>query len=196
MLPHCYERKRGTGNRHNLPTCFARMIVFDAIAEQKIVAAIERGELSDLPGAGAPLKLDDDALVPETLRMAYRILRNAGFVPPEVETLRAIGDLERSIAELPEGGRRSRALQKLQVLRLRLETAGRPRNMLYVGSSYAQKLLGHFERQHRDNDDRDQQHRIGNGPDTNSLDKNSLDTSSFDTAGLDKSRAGDVDDGK
>ena len=74
---------------------FARMTVLEYIAERKIVAAIERGELSDLPGQGAPLALDDDALIPGTLRMAYRILRNAGFLPPEVESLRAIGDLER-----------------------------------------------------------------------------------------------------
>jgi hypothetical protein len=120
------------------------MSVFDYIAEQKIAAAIERGELSDLPGQGAPLELDDDALVPETLRMAYRILRNAGFVPPEVETLRAIGDLERCIEDLPDGEPRWRALRKLQLLRLRLETPGRPRNMLHVGSRYAPKLLGRF----------------------------------------------------
>jgi len=118
---------------------------FDRIAEKKIVAAIERGELSDLPGQGEPLPMDDDTLVPEELRMAYRVLRNAGFVPPEVETLRVIGDLERFIDELPEGGARCRALRKLQLLRLRLETSGRPRNMLLAGSGYAQKLLGRFD---------------------------------------------------
>ncbi len=89
------------------------MIVFDYIAEQRIVAAIERGELSNLPGQGAPLQMDDDALIPVELRMVYRVLRNAGFVPPEVETLRAIGDLERCIKELPEAGPRSHALRKL-----------------------------------------------------------------------------------
>lgn len=123
------------------------MTEFDRVAEKKIIAAIDRGELSDLPGQGEPLPLDDDALVPEELRMAYRVLRNAGFVPPEVETLRAIGDLERYVDELPEGGARCRALRKLQLLRLRLESLGRPRNMLLAGSRYAQKLLGRFDEQ-------------------------------------------------
>jgi len=118
------------------------MTILEQIAERKIVAAIERGELSDLPGQGAPLALDDDALIPETMRMAYRILRSAGFVPPEVETLRAIGDLERCIEYLPDGEPRSRALRKLQLLRLRLEVSGLPRNVMHVGSPYAQKLLG------------------------------------------------------
>ena len=39
------------------------------------------GAFDDLPGAGKPLDLDDDRLVPEDVRIAYRILRNAGFVP-------------------------------------------------------------------------------------------------------------------
>jgi hypothetical protein len=59
------------------------MLLFELIAEQKIREAIERGELDDLPGQGRPLDLTDDRLVPEELRMAYRLLKNAGFVPPE-----------------------------------------------------------------------------------------------------------------
>ena len=123
------------------------MTEFDRIAEKKIIAAIERGELSDLPGQGAPPPLDDDALVLEELRIAYRVLRNAGFVPPEVETLCAIGDLERCIDDFTEGGARCRALRKLQLLRLSLDTSGRPRSMLLAGSRYAQKLLGRFDKQ-------------------------------------------------
>jgi hypothetical protein len=118
------------------------MTILEYVAERKIIAAIERGELSDLPGQGAPLALDDDGIIPETLRMAYRILRNAGFVPPEVETLRAIGELARCIEDLPDGGPRWCALRKLQLLRLRLETSARALNMMHVGSPYAQKLLG------------------------------------------------------
>ena len=62
--------------------------MFDLIAEQKIAEAIARGELDNLPGAGRPLNLDDDALIPEELRLAYRILKNAGYVPPDGKTQR------------------------------------------------------------------------------------------------------------
>ena len=55
------------------------------IAERKIVEALERGELANLPGEGRPLELDDDALVPEDLRLAYRILKNAGFPAGKTE---------------------------------------------------------------------------------------------------------------
>ena len=58
--------------------------MMDQIAERKIAEAMARGELDDLPGAGRPLDLDDDKDVPEELRMAYRVLKNAGFAPEEV----------------------------------------------------------------------------------------------------------------
>jgi hypothetical protein len=96
------------------------MFFLEVIAERKIAEAIERGELSNLPGEGTPLDLDNDRLVPEDLRMAYRILRNAGFVPAEVSDLREIGELERFL-ETAEGEARGAALKKLQVLRMRLE---------------------------------------------------------------------------
>jgi hypothetical protein len=55
------------------------MALFELLAERKIAEAVSRGELDDLPGAGKPLALDDDALIPEDLRLAYRILKKAGF---------------------------------------------------------------------------------------------------------------------
>ena len=61
--------------------------MLDFLAEQRIAEAVSRGELDDLPGAGRPLDLDDHTLVPEELRVAHRILRNAGVAPPEVKRL-------------------------------------------------------------------------------------------------------------
>lgn len=121
------------------------MNFLDHIVEQKIAEAIARGELRDLPGEGVALELDDDALIPEHLRMAYRILRNAGFAPPEVTTLRQIGDLERQITDLPEVDSRSAALRKLQLLRLRLEASGRFQTLCGIASPYADKLLARLE---------------------------------------------------
>ncbi|MCD6041660.1 MAG: hypothetical protein K0R40_1263 [Burkholderiales bacterium] len=69
--------------------------MLEFLAELKIAEAIAKGELDDLPGEGRPLALDDDALIPEELRLAYRILKNAGFVPPDAQTLNEIAELER-----------------------------------------------------------------------------------------------------
>lgn len=117
------------------------MSFLDLIAEQRIAEAIARGELSNLPGEGRPLDLDDDRLVPEDLRMACRILKNAGFIPPEVEDLREIGELERILDIAPEGGVRTAALKKLQVLRMRLELAGRGRESLRRSGACFEMLL-------------------------------------------------------
>jgi Domain of unknown function (DUF1992) len=89
--------------------------MLDFLAERRIAEAVSRGELDDLPGAGRPLELDDDALVPEELRLAYRILKNAGFVPPEVEALNEIAQLER----FAMGD--ATAVKKLALLKARVE---------------------------------------------------------------------------
>ncbi len=120
------------------------MLIFDLIAEQKIAEAIARGELANLPGEGKPLNLDDDRLVPEDLRMAYRILRNAGFVPPEVEAVREVGELIRFIDTLSEGGARSKALKRLQLLRLRLETHAPGHYGIRAEEIYYQRVLDRF----------------------------------------------------
>jgi hypothetical protein len=95
--------------------------MFDAIAEKKIAEAIARGELDDLPGAGKPLELDDDSNVPEDLRVAYRILKNAGFVPPEVDSLREIGQLERLVEQSPGDPNKVKLLRKIALLRTAAE---------------------------------------------------------------------------
>jgi hypothetical protein len=78
------------------------VLALELIAERKIAEAAENGEFDDLPGRGRPLELDNDSLVPEDLRMAYRILKNAGFVPAEIEN-------------------RSKGEKKLSLLKLRME---------------------------------------------------------------------------
>lgn len=117
------------------------ILLLDFFAEQKIVEAIARGELSNLPGEGRPLELNDDRLVPEDLRVAYRILRNAGFVPPQVECLAEIGELERMLESAPEGQARATALRKLQVLRMRLEQTGHGSGSLCRNAMYFEKLI-------------------------------------------------------
>ena len=99
------------------------MFAFDLLAERKIEEALARGELAGLPGEGRPLPPEDDLLVPENLRLAYRVLKNAGFVPPEVETRREIGDLERLLygGEALDAAARARAARKLALLRTRIE---------------------------------------------------------------------------
>jgi hypothetical protein len=89
---------------------------FDALVEKHISEAQAKGMFDDLSGAGAPLNLDDDALVPEELRAAYRILKNAGYVPPEVEALRDLREIEQMLERAPNAEERSTVISKFNAL--------------------------------------------------------------------------------
>lgn len=111
---------------------------FESIAEQRIREAIARGDLEDLPGAGRPLDLDDDRLVPEELRMVYRILKNSGYVPPEVQTLKDIAELERQVLA-SSGEERCRNLKKLRLLSIQMNAARS--GDLRLEADYYERLL-------------------------------------------------------
>ncbi|RMD71583.1 MAG: DUF1992 domain-containing protein [Gammaproteobacteria bacterium] len=118
------------------------MWIIDRIAEERIREAMERGEFEGLQGEGKPLELEDLSWVPENLRPAYKLLKNAGFVPPEVETrkeIQEVGDLLRLIED-PESteGRmaRERAIKRLNLLLARL-----PGRSLKVEEAYFEKIL-------------------------------------------------------
>ncbi|MCC7216880.1 MAG: DUF1992 domain-containing protein [Burkholderiales bacterium] len=121
----------------------AAMSGWDALVEAKIAEAQRAGAFDDLPGAGRPLELDDDRLVPEDVRMAHRILRNAGFVPPEIEARREAADLRQLIAATTEDPEKRRALARLALLEARLDARGAaaPRT-----SGYYAALLARFDR--------------------------------------------------
>ncbi|MFV8833973.1 DnaJ family domain-containing protein [Aquisalimonas sp.] len=122
------------------------MHLLDQLAEQRIAEARERGELSNLAGEGARQVLDDDSLVPEHLRAAYRVLRNAGYLPPEVQTLRDIERVEDLLAQLPldDAPERDRAQRRLQLLRMKLQE-GRRGGALWTETAYHQRLLARLD---------------------------------------------------
>jgi hypothetical protein len=101
------------------------MSLLDLIVEQRIEAAIAAGELDHLPGVGKPLALDDDLLVPEELRVAYRILKNAGFLPPELATRGEIASLQELLRHATDDPARKRAVARLAMLEAKLEAEGR-----------------------------------------------------------------------
>lgn len=56
-----------------------------SIAEQKIRDAEKSGQFESLSGQGKPLPEDDLAGVPEELRLSYKLLKNAGALPEELQ---------------------------------------------------------------------------------------------------------------
>jgi hypothetical protein len=120
------------------------MTGFDALIESRIAEAQRAGAFDNLPGAGQPLDLDDDKLVPEDVRMAYRILRNAGFVPVEIEERKEAAGLRQLIAaSAGDTPARRRALARLALLEARMEARG---TRLPRGSAYVDRLVARFDR--------------------------------------------------
>jgi len=96
------------------------MEIFATIAEQKIREAMARGEFDNLPGRGKPLPREDLSGVPEELRMAYKVLKNAGCVPPDVELAKEIVTLRNLVDSLEEDDERRRKLRELNFKILKL----------------------------------------------------------------------------
>jgi hypothetical protein len=123
------------------------MDLFAAIAERRIQEAMERGEFDDLPGKGKPLSLeDDDPMVPAELRMAYRMLKNAGMLPPELELHKEVlrlSDLVNAIAD--EGERRERR-RELDYKLLKLNTMRRRPVFLEGLPEYRERVLSKLSR--------------------------------------------------
>lgn len=117
------------------------MLLIDRLAEENIVAAARRGEFEDLPGAGKPLLLDDDSAVPEELRVAYRILKNAGCLPPEQQLRNEIRQIEGLLNRVDADIEQASLGRRLLLLKTRLALQGREINLLTEEAAYREKLL-------------------------------------------------------
>ncbi|PLX66536.1 MAG: DUF1992 domain-containing protein [Azoarcus sp.] len=96
------------------------MSIFEILAEQHIADAIRRGELDNLPGAGRPLVFDDELFVSGEQRMINRVLKNAGFTPPEVRLRKELADLREALARNPDDEQRTLLQRELNMVLLRL----------------------------------------------------------------------------
>ena len=84
------------------------------------------GELRSAPSYGRPLRFNDGYdETPAELRMAMKILHDAGVVPAEVELLHQLAALRRDAAASTDAGEarrlRQRASELEQLIALRLE---------------------------------------------------------------------------
>jgi hypothetical protein len=112
----------------------------DKLIEERIRQAQAEGAFDHLPGTGQPLNLDDDLLIPEDLRMVCRVLKNAGYVPPEVEQLRELRQLEALVLSQEAEGIRLAARKRLEYLLMQLEQSGMARVAEKAWAEYAEKV--------------------------------------------------------
>ncbi len=112
-----------------------------ARAEKRIAEARDSGTFEHLPGEGSPLAFEDDSNVPEELRMAYKILKNAGYAPPELTERKEISTLLDLLEHCPEGAEKVRQMRRLDVLLMRMNTRRARPMLLEENDPYYESVL-------------------------------------------------------
>ena len=83
--------------------------------------ALARGELAAAKGFGKPLPEDEGwNATPESLRMPFKILKDAGFVPAEVALLHERAALSASLEQCDSPGERRDLQRKLSELQQKI----------------------------------------------------------------------------
>ncbi len=95
------------------------------IAEQKIAEAMRERDLNSPKWKNKPLPLEDDRFVPDDLKMAYKLLKNSGYLPPEIEERKEVKRLEDLIVKTVDEHERLKQMKKLNVLLMKID-ARRP----------------------------------------------------------------------
>jgi hypothetical protein len=117
------------------------MFGFDKMVERMIKEAQERGEFDDLPGQGEPLKLEDDRHIPEDLRLAHKILKNAGCLPPELALKKEIRQMEDLLDAISDEKEKYRFIKKINYKIMQLNMMGKKSPLLEESQIYYQKII-------------------------------------------------------
>ncbi|MBI5032275.1 MAG: DUF1992 domain-containing protein [Chloroflexi bacterium] len=73
---------------------------WESSIEKQIREAMEHGEFDNLRGAGKPLDLGENPYAPEDWRLAFKVLKDAGFAPEWIEQGKEIRNELRALATL------------------------------------------------------------------------------------------------
>jgi hypothetical protein len=120
------------------------MLGYLKLVERKIQEAMERGEFDNLPGQGKPLLLEEDSHIPEELRVAYKILKNADCLPPELEAKKEIRQMEDLLANIPDEKERYKLIKKINYMIMRLNMMGKRSPLFEERQIYYKKLVDKF----------------------------------------------------
>jgi hypothetical protein len=122
------------------------MSFFQRVVEERILEAQRAGAFDNLPGKGKPLRFDDESWVPEDLRVAYHVLKNARVLPPEAELLKEIHTLEDLLKYVEDEDERKVLAKSIQWKIIHLDILKRRSFSLDTVRRYGGKLARHFSR--------------------------------------------------
>ncbi|MEJ2096383.1 MAG: DUF1992 domain-containing protein [Deltaproteobacteria bacterium] len=88
---------------------------FEKLVEERIRQAQKEGKFENLPGSGKPLP-EEQVTISEDIRLAYKILKNADCLPPELELKKEIKTTQDLLAAMPDTSEKYATLNKLNFL--------------------------------------------------------------------------------
>ncbi|WP_318503447.1 DnaJ family domain-containing protein [Bacillus sp. T3] len=124
------------------------MDIFSIIAEDKIKRAMKDGEFDNLPGKGKPLELEDLSHLPQELRIAYTLLKNANMLEDLDRLKEEMLTIDDLISVCDSSEERANLRAKKQQKQLRIEELLKKRGTLHSPPStyYKEKMFDKFKR--------------------------------------------------
>ena len=122
---------------------------FEKIVEERIRRAQKEGEFENLSGSGKPLIFENDICVSGELRLAYKILKNADCLPPEIEIKNEIKKTEVLLESTEDTAEKYRILKKINFLIMKLNSMRRGSIEFELPQKYEEKLTRRFEQKRR-----------------------------------------------
>ncbi len=107
---------------------------------------MKEGQFKNLSGHGKPLNLEDDSHVPEELRMSYKVLKNAGVVPKEIELNAEVRRIEDLISGMTDVSDKFKAMKKLNFLKKKILKSKGPTAIFNIPDTYEEKIVEKVER--------------------------------------------------
>jgi hypothetical protein len=120
------------------------MDFFYKIAERRIIEAIENGEFENLEGKGKPLQFEDETFIPDDLRIAYKFLKNAGCIPPELESRNEVINMCALLNTIDDDKERLKKLRELNFLLLKFNLSRKKPLNFEDFPEYEGKLIERF----------------------------------------------------
>ncbi|MEA1899594.1 MAG: DnaJ family domain-containing protein [Thermodesulfobacteriota bacterium] len=117
---------------------------FEKIVEERIRQAQKKGEFDNLPGSGKPLKFEDDCYIMQELRLAYKILKNADCIPPEIELKKEINRMEDLLIKMDDTAEKYRTIKKLNFLIMKLNSLRNTSITHEIPQRYVSDLIEHI----------------------------------------------------
>jgi hypothetical protein len=118
--------------------------IFIKIAEQRIREAVEKGEFDNLEGRGKPIVFEDETWIPADLRPAYRILRNAGCLPQELELRKEVMNLRGLLETIDDDKERVKKIRELNFKLMKLNELRKRPFTLEEFPEYEEKICDKF----------------------------------------------------